>query len=93
MKRLLISAAVLVLTSTAALAWTDGAGHWVEGPGPNYGPNFQYGVPVPYGYPYGQYDGQYGYYPVSPPVVIIAPPVIRFGISPRGRFFFGVGGW
>jgi hypothetical protein len=44
MKKLLLSAAILVVVSSAANAWTDGRGHWFEGP-----------IPPPLGWVYGRY--------------------------------------
>ena len=58
-KLLVITAATLVLTSTAANAWTTRGGHWVEGP---YGVA-PYSPAAPYAAPY-----VYGYAP-PPPVV------------------------
>jgi hypothetical protein len=78
MKKLLtISAAVLVLTSSAANAWTDRWGHWHEGP-QLYGPigsqnGYYLGPPPPapgyYGAPYGYGAPIYG-----APVVVLPPP-------------------
>ena len=68
-KMLAITAAALVLSSTAANAWTTRGGHWVEGP---------YGV-APYS-PAAPYAAPYVYAP-PPPVmygyggpVYVAPP-------------------
>jgi len=73
MKKLLtLSATVLVLTNTAANAWTDRWGRWHEGPGfvapyspasPLYNPPYYY-VPPPPVY----------YGPVYGGPVIVAPP-------------------
>ena len=64
MKKLLL-ASVLAIASTSANAWTDGRGHWVEGP-QLYGPINPGTLYAPYGTPPVVYD--YG----SP--VIVAPP-------------------
>ena len=70
-KLLVISAAALVLTSTAANAWTDRFGHWHEGPGfvapyspasPLYYPPYAYAPPPPAVYGYGG------------PVIVALPP-------------------
>jgi hypothetical protein len=66
MKKLLtITAAALVLTSTAANAWTDRWGHWHEGP-TLYGPINPGAVYAPYGAPPAYFYGPpppavYGY--------------------------------
>jgi hypothetical protein len=44
MKKLLLGAAILAAASSAANAWTDGRGHWFEGP-----------IPPPLGWVYGRY--------------------------------------
>ena len=82
MKKLfVISAAALVLTSTAANAWTDRWGHWHERP-TLYGPINPGVVAAPYGYPptFGAPSPGYFYGPPPPAVygyggpVIVAPP-------------------
>jgi hypothetical protein len=75
MKKLLaITAAVLVLTSSAANAWTDRFGHWYEGPPPPLTYHYQYGAAVPRGYypPPAYYPVPPVYYPA--PVVVVPPP-------------------
>jgi hypothetical protein len=74
MKKLLTTTAtVLVLMSSAANAWTDGRGHWFEGPVGPYGDppvGYRYEAPPAYGYPPPVYAP--GYYP--PSVVVVPPP-------------------
>jgi hypothetical protein len=68
MKKLLLSAAMLAMASSAANAWTDGRGHWFEGPVGPYGDppvGYRYEAPPAYGYP------PLGYYP--PPMVMYPP--------------------
>jgi hypothetical protein len=79
-KLLMITAAALVLTSTAANAWTDQFGHWQEGPAyPGLVPHYSYNPPPYYGHPlpppyaYGPPVG-YGEPIYGPPVVVAPPP-------------------
>jgi hypothetical protein len=73
MKKLLaITAAALVLTSTAANAWTDQYGRWQEGPAyPGLVPHYAYNPAPYYGHPI---PPPYAYGPVYPPVVVVPPP-------------------
>jgi len=67
MKKLLTMTAIaLVLSSTAASAWTDRFGHWHEGPA-LYGPINPGAVYAPYGVP----PAVYGY---GAPVIVAPPP-------------------
>jgi hypothetical protein len=65
MKLLAIAAAALVFTSSTAFAWTDGRGHWHEGP-QLYGPIYPGVAQFPNGVPYPQGPG-YFYGPPPPP--------------------------
>jgi hypothetical protein len=72
-KKVLLSAVLLATASTSALAWTDGRGHWFEGPVGPYGDlpqGYRYEAPPAYAYPPPAYAP--GYYP--PPVVVAPPP-------------------
>ena len=81
MKKLLaITAAVLVLTSSAANAWTDQFGRWQEGPAyPGLVPHYAYNPPPYYGHPlpppysYGP-PVAYGAPIYGAPVVVVPPP-------------------
>jgi hypothetical protein len=71
MKKLLLSVAILAIASSAANAWTDGRGHWFEGPVGPYGDppvGYRYEAPPAYGYPP---PVPYGY---GGPVVVVPPP-------------------
>jgi hypothetical protein len=73
MKALILGVAVLAFAGTAANAWTDGRGHWFEGPVGPYGDppvGYRFEAPPAYGYPPPVYAP--GYYP--PPVVVVPPP-------------------
>ena len=71
MKKLfMITAAALVLTSTAANAWTDRWGHWHEGPG--FVAPYSPASPLHYGAPYGYGPPPPAYY--DPPVIVAPPP-------------------
>jgi hypothetical protein len=72
MKKLLLSAVLLATASTSAFAWTDGRGHWFEGPVGPYGDppvGYRYEAPPCCGY---LLPPPPGYYP--PPVVLYPPP-------------------
>lgn len=90
MKTLITAAGLLALASTSAFAWTDGRGHWREGP-QLYGPINPGNVYAPYGGPPPAY-----FYGPPPPAVYGYPgyyapePRLNFGIGPGG-FFFGLG--
>jgi hypothetical protein len=69
MKKLLaVTAAALVLSSTAASAWTDRFGHWHEGP-QFIGPVNPGAVYAPYGVPPAYVHG-------PPPPAIYGAPVL-----------------
>jgi hypothetical protein len=73
MKKLMLGVAMLAMVSSAANAWTDGRGHWFEGPVGPYGDppiGYRYEAPPCCGYPPPVYAP--GYYP--PPVVVYPPP-------------------
>jgi hypothetical protein len=75
MKLLVTAAAVLMLASTSANAWTDRNGHWQESP-QLYGPINPGNVYAPYGMPPGYF---YGPPPPPPccyegPMVVVPPP-------------------
>lgn len=89
MKLLMTTAAVLALATTSASAWTNGSGHWVEGP-TLYGPINRGAMYAPYGAPPAYFYGPpppavYGYPGYYAPV-----PRLNFGVGPGG-FFFGLG--
>jgi hypothetical protein len=74
MKKLLaVTAAALVLSSTAASAWTDRFGHWHEGP-TLYGPINPDAVYAPYGAPPAYGYGPPAVYGYGGPVIVAPPP-------------------
>jgi len=74
MKLLATTAVALVLTSSAAFAWTDRAGHWHEGP-QLYGPINRGALVAPYGPPPAYFYG-------PPPPVAYGPPPMAYGYPP-----------
>jgi hypothetical protein len=85
--RKLLLASVLALASTSANAWTDGRGHWFEGPVGPYGDppvGYRYEAPPAYGYPPPVYAP--GYYPPPTDAQVIAGTILGVtSMFARGR--------